>query len=98
MEAIERIWLGVQLQSLKRTTVGWRVAGRSGGAAPFLRVSLATSPTLRQQQAAAEEDVEEHGRHVCSRRAGSAQMLLLELATKFFHQMTGECSWPSTLL
>ena len=62
----------------------------SGGAAPFLRVSLTISPTLRQQQSAAEEDVEERGRHVCSQRARSAQKSFLEVATSFFHQDTGE--------
>ena len=81
---------GVQPQSPEQTTVGWRAAGRSGGAAPFSRVSLATSPTLRQQQSAGEEDHEEQGQHVHSHVLGGAWLSVPEVATKFFHQDTGE--------
>ena len=83
MEALAGGWLRVQPQPPEQTTVGWRAAGRSGGAAPFLRVSLATSPTLRQQQSAVEEDHKEQGQHVCSQRARSAQKSFLEVATSF---------------
>ena len=64
MEPIEGGRPGVQPQSAKRNAVGWRVAGRSGGAAPFFRVALAIAPTLCQQHGAAGDDHMEHGQHV----------------------------------
>ena len=40
---------GVQLQSPKRTTLGWVAAGRSRRCRTFSRVGLAIAPTLCQQ-------------------------------------------------
>ena len=65
--------------------VGWRLAGRSGGAAPFLRVALAIVPTLCQQHSASEEDLQEQGQHVHSHALGGAWLSFGEVATKFFH-------------
>ena len=69
MVAVRRIWLGIQAQSPKRTTVGWVEAGRSRRSRTCSVLSPAMMPTLRQQQGAAEVDVEERGRHVRQRAA-----------------------------
>ena len=71
-------------KSAKRTTVGWQVAGRSGGAAPFLRVALAIVPTLCQQHSASEEDLQEQGQHVHSHALGGARLSFLERSRPSF--------------
>ena len=90
MEARSHPWPGVQPQSLKRTTVGWWMVGRSRRFRTCTVLSLATSPTLRQQQSAAAVDVEVRGRHVRHHAAGGAWKVVWGVATKFCHQVTGE--------
>ena len=66
------------------TTLSWKVNGRSRRCRTGSPVSVAIGPARRQEKTAAEDDVEEHGRHVCSRCAGSAQKSFLGVATRSF--------------
>ena len=79
MLPVERIWLGVQLPSPKRTTVGWEAAGRSRRCRTFLRVGLGIAPTLCQQHSGAGDDHREQGQHV-HRHAGERPSLRRFLA------------------
>ena len=53
MEAIERIWLSVQPQSPKRTTVGW--LARGGRAVEKMPHLLSAEPSHHADSAPAEE-------------------------------------------
>ena len=61
MVPVERMRLGIQLLSPKRTMVGSVLAGRARGWPTALTVSLAISPTRSQQKSPPEDDHEKLG-------------------------------------